>query len=236
MSERLVVLRPPEPSYSLRQGGAVCASRPDITGMTNTGHAHGADYYATDELIAELAGLGFPPLKALGNYFHVTNARALVGIARRGAIVSAKQLHDEGEEIRTGEYGEHLRQHKALENPHLHYPPRALSEVYGARSPNTSYTFERGSYGVWFGIDGSAVEAVVSGRPLSDYGDGIALGPEVKLPHVSSITVPYEQMDDMSQWANEHSPGARVLSSDACWVIMMGALQHVRGAESLAAN
>ena len=68
--ERLAVLWLPEPGYSLPGGDAIGAVPPDITGMTHTGDAHGAKYYATEDLVEELESLGFPALDALGKYFH----------------------------------------------------------------------------------------------------------------------------------------------------------------------
>lgn len=172
------------------------------------------------------------------DFSHASGSAALDGIASSSGIVCSRLLRERAGKVATGEFGRGRHSYHALANV---YASRGLP-FGGYETMNWFNEFP-----VQFGVNKQRHDAFLSeyypeidetydhnGPPLLNYsgipktrihdwgGEGMLLGPEVKLESIDILYCPRRNLEELKAWAQVNAPHAKVVSLEAVELLGYG--------------
>lgn len=156
--------------------------------------------------------------------YHSTGSASLEGIAKHGAILSARKAVESGESVKTGEYNTYI----SRDGYSVSGGKEGLRSVYTSRILDTGYGVARwfNEHRVVFGISEERISKYLKEHKgetdirFEDYsGEGIAIGPEVPLDVVGVIYGDRLYLDELNEWKEKNAPQARVVSFEAEYML-----------------
>lgn len=181
--------------------------------------ADGSVTYVDRPVVEEAAGLEAELIKSEADLFHATGSAALPGIARQGAILSARRLTASGERIRTGEFQHTQGQVKVIGDN-----KQPLENVYASTylSPDYATSGWFDEYPVVFGFDGRSVEDFLvrekgwrEARLVGPNAHGWLAGDELPVSLVRALYTFSPFVARLAEWSRVNTPDALVMSLEA---------------------
>ena len=151
--------------------------------------------------------------------YHTTGSASLEGIAKHGALLSARRAIESEEAVKTGEQNTYI----GWEDHSQMGGKKGLASVYTSKFPHIGYSVARwfDEYHVIFGLSRERITTYIQAHNqpddrLKEFPKGeVRIGPEVPLELVDSIYGEHIYLKQLLEWKEKNAPQALVVSLEA---------------------